>query len=60
MNFRERLEQLDDQTIVALGNHELIDFSRIDILLEQTWITSATCSIYSERNGTETIVMKPS
>lgn len=37
MNFRERLEQLDDQTIVALGNHELIDFIRIDILLEQTW-----------------------
>ena len=37
MNFRERLEELDDQTIVALGNHELIDFIRIDILLEQTW-----------------------
>jgi hypothetical protein len=37
MNFREQLELLDDQTIVALGNHELIDFIRIDILLEQTW-----------------------
>jgi hypothetical protein len=37
MNFREQLELLDDQTIVALGNHELIDFIRIDIMLEQTW-----------------------
>ena len=37
MNFRERLALLDDAHIVLLGNHELIDFIRIDILLEQHW-----------------------
>lgn len=37
MNFRERLEGLDRETIAWLGNHELIDFIRIEILLEQHW-----------------------
>lgn len=37
MNFREQLEKLDRETIVWLGNHELIDFIRIEILLEQFW-----------------------
>lgn len=37
MNFREILEQLDDHIIAELGNYELIDFIRIDILLEQQW-----------------------
>jgi len=37
MNFRERLDQLDDHIIVELGNYELIDFIRIEILLEQQW-----------------------
>lgn len=37
MNFREQLEVLDDHIVAELGNYELIDFIRIEILLEQRW-----------------------
>lgn len=35
INFREVLEGLDRTTLMWAANHELIDFIRIDILLDQ-------------------------
>ena len=34
-NFREILEKQDRTTLMWLANHELIDFIRIDVLLDQ-------------------------
>ena len=35
MNFREQLEKLDRERLLWLANYELIDFIRIELLLEQ-------------------------
>jgi hypothetical protein len=34
-NFRIKLEQLDRTTLMWVANHELIDFIRVDVLLDQ-------------------------
>ena len=49
MNFRQRLEELDRTTLVWLGNHELIDFIRIDVLLDQTEnYCDYMCNLFNE------------
>ena len=49
INFRERLEQLDRTTLVWLGNYELIDFIRIDLLLSQHWdYSNYMCNLMDE------------
>ena len=49
INFREHLEELDRSTLVWLGNHELIDFIRIDILLDQHWdYPNYMCNFFDE------------
>ena len=49
INFRTRLEQLDRTTLMWLANHDLIDFIRIDVLLDQLGdYCNYMCNLFDE------------